>query len=178
MSLIYKKRLIISTIALLMSGCASTQQTVVDADAVAISEQLERTLATLAEKAVEAKQITQSHQAAMARLNPDVKGYKPIIETPINLDTHIPMEQYFGDALEPLKLISQMTNYDLKIGNTLPQTEIFWVRLHSMYTRTAIDLLDDIANQVDNRGLDIDVWETPGEKHYGVIMLNYRGVQQ
>lgn len=155
-----------------LTGCASTSAANPDSDERYISDRLETTLVALSKKAVEAKQVMLAHQAAMTRLNVDAQQLAPIGETPKGMDKPIPLtNRFYGDAKEPIKLIAQLTNYEFQIKGTFDDTEVLWVKLHNEYTRSAFELLNDIANQIDSRGIDIHVWETPNKKHLGVIVL-------
>ncbi len=158
----------------ILAGCSSTPSTEQHSDKKYISDALEKTLAELSKKAVESKQIMLSHKAAMARLHPDASKYQPVLDIPKGLDRVIPMKSFYGDALEPIELVAKLTNYQFKVSGPKKNTEVLWVKLFKS-ERSAIDILDDISNQIDNRGVDIDVWETPNAPKTGVIMVNYRG---
>ncbi|NCO45355.1 DotD/TraH family lipoprotein [Vibrio anguillarum] len=118
-----------------------------------------------------------AHQAAMSRLNPEADKYSPNLDVPNGLEKVIPMDAFYGDALEPLRLIAKLTNYEYKEQGAKPSTEIYWVNIQKNYNRLAIDLLDDIANQIDKRGVNVDVWETPNQTKYGVILVSFGGQQ-
>lgn len=175
-SSMYQKLGLAVSAILLLAGCQSTPTPPANDDAAYISKQLEATLKELSLKAVQAKMITQKHQAALARTNKKISNNTaPSQETLTNLDTPIPMKKFYGDALQPLQLIAQLTGYDLQINGDVPSTETLWVSLHDKYVRTALDLLEDIGDQIDARNVDIDVWETPNGTHVGVILVKYHG---
>ncbi|EKO3606962.1 DotD/TraH family lipoprotein [Vibrio metschnikovii] len=163
-----------STIIALLCGCQSPQM-VESKDRSYITSSLETTLIELSTKAVQAKEIMLAHQAAMSRLNPEADKYSPNLDVPNGLEKVIPMDAFYGDALEPLRLIAKLTNYEYKEQGAKPSTEIYWVNIQKNYNRLAIDLLDDIANQIDKRGINIDVWETPNQSKYGVILVSFGG---
>ncbi|MEZ9699276.1 DotD/TraH family lipoprotein [Vibrio sp. 10N.261.46.E12] len=161
-------------IALVMSGCQSTSKSTKDEDKAYISNELEITLAELANKAVQSKQIMLAHQSAMARLNPELQHYKPVLDVPDGLGKVIPVRTFYGDALEPLNLIAKLTGYKLKVKGAQSNTETLWVSIRES-ERSAIDLIDDIAGQIDKRKVDIHVWATPNETMKGVILVSYDG---
>ncbi|MEZ8241012.1 MULTISPECIES: DotD/TraH family lipoprotein [Vibrio] len=160
--------------SMVMSGCQSTSVSGNSDDKAYISKELETTLAVLAEKAVASKKIAQAHTVAMARLNPQAKKYTPNLNVPEGLERIIPMNAFYGKAEEPLQLIAQLTDYEYKEFGAKNNTETLWVKLQAN-SRSAIDIVDDISNQIDNRGVDVHVWETPNEHKKGVIMINYGG---
>lgn len=159
-----------------LGGCATTPPAQDDTDAQYISHQLEQTLVTLSNKAVEAKEITLAHQAAMARFNPQVNQQPPNMTVPPGLEKVIPLKRkFYGDAREAIALIEMLTNYEVKFRGVEPTGVVLWVSLKAQSNRTAIDLLDDIANQIDKRNVNIDVWPTPNSKKAGVILISYVG---
>lgn len=163
-----------------LTGCASTSSTSEKADDERyISERLEQTLASLASKAIESKQIMMAHQSAMARLDTSRQrsgSYALNEAPPAGMDKPIPLNTtFYGDAKEPIKLIAQLTNYEFKISGPSTSTEVLWVKLHNEYTRTAIELLGDIASQIDKRGVDVHIWPATSKGRNGVIVLEFRG---
>ncbi|BCL74022.1 hypothetical protein TUMSATVNIG1_60080 (plasmid) [Vibrio nigripulchritudo] len=171
------KLFIVGVLSFFVIGCASTNQAPKHLqDEKYISERLEAVLESMAAKAVEAKEITMSHQAAMARLsngNKNSKNSTPGFRTPKGFDRLYPLNSdFYGHALSPLKSIATLTDYDLQEqGGRSPG--ILWVSLSSHSDRKAIDVLADISYQIDKYGVDIDVWETPQGPHVGVILVKY-----
>lgn len=171
-------KLFVLIIALSITGCAATgNENNLSADEKYILDTLDKTLSTLANKAFEAKRITMTHQAAMTRLaikNSDssLSQYR----VPHNMDIPYPLSRaFYGDAIQPLKQIADYTNYHFKIKGAGPETEVLWVKLHDKMTRSAFEIIQDIADQIDKRGFDVHIWSDSKGGKNGVILLEYRG---
>jgi outer membrane murein-binding lipoprotein Lpp len=169
------KSLSILVSALVLAGCASNSHNAgLNSDESYISNEVNTLLATLAQKAVDAKEITLKHQAAMARLSEPENGYDdPTGAPPEGLERVIPMPDFYGEAVEPLKLIAKLTNYDFKFRGLKPNS-ITWVSIAAQ-ERPAFDAISDIANQIDKFGINIDIWSTPNAEKQGVILVTYPG---
>lgn len=170
-------KLFVLIIALSMVGCAThSEKKPATADEKYISASLEKTLEELAKKAVEAKRITMTHQAAMARLTLKDESQVKMYDVPKNMDIPYPLlRAYYGDAIQPLQQIADLTNYKFQIQGAAPETEVLWVKLHNQTTRNAFEIIQDISNQIDKRGFDIHIWQHPDNGKEGLILVSYRG---
>ncbi|EGR2118969.1 hypothetical protein D6U78_10675 [Vibrio cholerae] len=168
MEMMIKSFCLIPTI--LLVGCASTQTTLTK-DELYISQAVSERLTELYDKAVETKEITMRHQAAMMRLNENVNSQNPLADIPKGMEKPIPMPDFYGAVEEPIQLIAKLTNYDFRFNGTKP-IGVTWVQL-SAQERSAFETLLDISTQIDKYGIDLDIYESSSQNKKGVIVISY-----
>lgn len=181
--------LIVSS-ALMLNGCASKPKVVeLSKQQVELNKKLLSTLEKYSEKAIEAKEMTLSHQSALLQLNssPDdvYKMTKDRIRMVQGLDKQLSFRAYQDDIAKPLKLIADLTNYEIDFGNR-PVNSTVWVSIPSAQ-RSAQDWIYDLHEQSKGRvniniypnldALSSDGSVSIGDKKNGKIFVSFNSAK-
>lgn len=176
---------------LLLQGCASTttQQTELSDQQLNLNRELIDILDKYSAKSVESEEILLRHQSAMVQLssNPNdiFKMTRDRLKVIQGMDKVVPLPDYQGDIVKPLKLIAELTNYDIDIS-ARPSHSTVWVTVGAAQ-RSAQDWLYDFDDQAKGR-VNIEIFQNSdalasdgtvayGEVSNGKIIVTFTDVQ-
>ena len=175
---------------LLLQGCATTPK-----EQTELSQQLElnreliKILDKYSAKAVESKEMMLRHQSALVQLssrpNDIYNMTKERLKVAQGMDKVIPLPDYQDDIEKPLRLIAELTNYDIDFASR-PSHSTIWVTL-SAAQRSAQDWIYDLDEQAKNR-VNIEIFQNSdalasdgtaayGEVKNGKIVVTFNSVQ-
>ncbi|WP_180208841.1 hypothetical protein [Vibrio parahaemolyticus] len=150
---------VVAAIALLQ-GCASNpKQTELEKEKIALQKSLLETLEKYSAKAIEAKEMTLTTQSALLQLDSTPSDIYKITQERLRfapgLDKPISFRDIQTDVKDPLKLIADLTNYEIDFGSRPAHTTV-WVTL-AKGQRSAQDWIYDIHDQAKGR-ISIDIY--------------------
>lgn len=175
----------------LLQGCSTTpnQEQEFSQQQLELSRELINILDQYSAKSLESKEILLRHQSALVQLNSKPNDIYELTRErlrPIQgMDKVIPLPDYQGDIVRPLKLIAELTNYDIDIA-TRPSHTTIWVTSGAAQ-RSAQDWIWDFHDQANGR-INIEIFQNSdalasdgtvayGEVSNGKIMVTFNDGQ-